>query len=289
MKKMGWLVVNGFLQTEKFNTLYELLLDEATRRGVELIEKYADELVLPVGEAWTALPDFVLFWDKDISLARRLEKFVPVFNGARAIELCDNKILTAEALASAGVKTPKTVIAPKTFEGVGYNRTRFLDEAGEYLGYPMVIKEAYGSFGAQVYLAHTREAAAEVIAELGHKEFLMQEFIKESVGRDIRVNVVGGKVVAAMLRYNEKDFRSNVTNGGKTRRITLTSAQEQAALAACEAVGADFAGVDILCTDEPLVCEVNSNPGFKSTLDCTGVDLSKSILEHIDARLADLR
>ena len=113
----------------------------------------------------------------------------------------------------------------------------------------------------------------------------MQEFIACSKGKDIRVNIVGGKAVAAMLRYNDNDFRSNISNGGKSKPIALTAAQERAAIAACEAVGADFAGVDILLGETPLVCEVNSNPHFKSTLDCTGVDLSEYILRHIAERI----
>lgn len=283
--KTGWLVVNGFLRTEKFNTLYALLLAEAEKLGMDLRLKYGDELTLPLGERPRETPDFVLFWDKDIPLARRLRKLAPVFNAPRAIELCDSKIRTAEALTEAGIKTPRTAIAPKTFEGVGYTRTDFLDA----LGYPVVIKEAYGSFGAQVYLARDRAEAEAIVKKIGHKEFILQEFIAASAGRDIRANVVGGKVVAAMLRYNENDFRSNITNGGKARSVTLTAAQEELAIAAAEALGLDFAGVDILLGEEPLVCEVNSNPSFQSTLVATGVNVGKYIMEHIYARMVDLR
>ena len=237
-----------------------------------------------VGE-FPALPDFVLFWDKDIALARRLErKGVPVFNSAKAIALCDDKIRTAEALEGK-VATPKTVFAPKTFEGVGFTDLEFIKKAAEVTGYPMVIKEACGSYGQQVYLADCHQKAVTVIKKIGHKDFLMQEFIACSKGKDIRVNIVGGKAVAAMLRYNDSDFRSNISNGGKSKPITLTAAQERVAIAACEAVGADFAGVDILLGETPLVCEVNSNPHFKSTLDCTGVDLSEYILRHIAERI----
>ena len=110
----------------------------------------------------------------------------------------------------------------------------------------------------------------------------MQEFIKESCGRDVRVNVVGGKVVSAMERYNENDFRSNITNGGSMRRVSLSEEMANAAIKATEAIGLDFAGVDVLFgKDGPIVCEVNSNPHFKSSLECTGVDMSELIMDYV--------
>lgn len=290
MQKTGWLVVNGFLTAEKYQNLYAMLKNAAQKRGVVLVCKRADELVCEVGQeraVYTPLPDFCIFWDKDIFLARRLERLgVPVFNNASAVENCDNKIRTAEWLAKAGVKTPKTIPAPMTFEKVGYGDYAFLSVAERALGYPMIIKEAYGSFGAQVYLVNDRQSALKRIEKIGHKPFLMQEFIAESRGQDIRANVVGDKVVCAMRRFNDNDFRSNVSAGGSTEQIKLTTAQERIALDACKALGLDFAGVDILFgKDEPIVCEVNSNPHFKSSFDCTGVDLSESVLEYIMERV----
>ena len=155
-----WLIVNGFLGSDKFNELYGYLARAARKRGIELEIKTADSLISVVGEepSYTR-PDFVLFWDKDIHLARRLEKEgLRLFNSADAVEICDNKILTAIAL-STKVATPRTVISPKTFEGVGYSSLDFVENATRVLGLPMIIKEAYGSFGAQVYLASTLEEA----------------------------------------------------------------------------------------------------------------------------------
>jgi glutathione synthase/RimK-type ligase-like ATP-grasp enzyme len=89
-----------------------------------------------------------------------------------------------------------------------------------------------------------------------------------------------------MLLENEKDFRSNISGGGKAKPYTPTADEKRVAIEACKAVGADFAGVDILFSKNgPIVCEINSNPHFKSTLDCTGVDLSGYILEHIGRKL----
>ena len=280
----AWLVVNGFVGSEKFRELYGFLSSAAQKRGITLEVKTNDSLALPLGERICdgERPDFVLFWDKDVSLARRLEaEGVRLFNTASAIEICDNKALTAEALIGK-VVTPKTVISPKTFEGVGYNSTTFIEKTTRVLGLPIVIKEAYGSFGAQVYLAKTLNDAKNIVSSLAHKDFIMQEFISESCGRDIRVNIVGGRVVSAMERYNENDFRSNITNGGKMKKATLTPEIEEAAINAALAIGLDFAGVDVLFgKNGPVICEVNSNPHFKSSLECTGIDMSEKIMDYI--------
>lgn len=284
----GWLIVNGFLGSQKFNELYGYLSRAAERHSISLEIRTADSIIAPLGEmiCKDSRPDFILFWDKDVHLARRLEsEGIRLFNSADAIEICDNKILTAAAL-SGKIATPKTIISPKTFEGVGYNNLNFVENATRVLGLPLIIKEAYGSFGAQVYLAKTLNEAKNIITSLGHKDFIMQEFISESTGRDVRVNVVGGKVVSAMERYNENDFRSNISNGGNMKKIVLTPEIEAIAIKAAEIIGLDFAGVDVLFgNDGPIVCEVNSNPHFKSSLECTGVDMSEKIMDYIAEKM----
>lgn len=279
----AWLIVNGFLDSTKFTDLYGYLSRSAKKHGVTLEIKSSDSLVCKTDEEirQEAL-DLVLFWDKDVHLAARLEKIgLKLYNSAKAIEICDNKSLTYLALEGK-VATPKTVIAPKTFEGVGYTTLDFVENATRVLGLPMIIKESYGSFGAQVYLAKTLNEAKATVAKIAHREFIMQEFILESEGRDVRVNVVGGRVVSAMERYNENDFRSNITNGGSMRKIALSKEMEEAAIRACDAIGLDFAGVDILFgKNGPIVCEVNSNPHFKSSLECTGVDMSEEIMSYV--------
>ncbi len=282
----GWLVVNHFVVSDKFSELYDLLTRAANKIGVRLTVRRTGELLCPVGAAFEAFghPDFVLFWDKDILLARRLELAgIPVFNSAEAIEWCDNKALTAIRLAEHRIPTPRTVLSPKTYERTGYATRDFVRCAGEQVGFPMVIKENYGSFGQQVYLAHDLDEADRIVDGMGCKGFLMQQFIAESAGRDVRINVVGGQVVAAMERFSVTgDFRSNITNGGHMRAVTPTAEQTDLAVRACRALKLDFAGVDVLFgADGPLICEVNSNPHFKSTLDCTGVDMGDYIMAYV--------
>lgn len=278
------LIVNHFADSAYFKDIYALIADSASRFGISLSLKSAGDLLDVMGKAPTP-PDFALFWDKDIHLARRLERGGwRLFNSAHTVEVCDNKALTAEALCACGVPMPKTVVAPLTFHTVGYTKYDFVKRACQILGLPVVIKELYGSLGEQVHLAHSVEEAVSVVQTLGARPFLLQEMIKESFGKDIRVNIVGGRVRAAILREGaEGEFRSNIGIGGRGTPVTLTEEEERVALAAAKAVGADFAGVDLLlhASGTPLVCEVNSNPHFTGTLRYTGVNLADCIFEHI--------
>lgn len=283
----GWLIVNNFMKSAKFEEIYALLLRAAAKKNVELKVVKTGELphsVRALKEIAESV-DFALFWDKDVVLAKQLEACgLRLFNSAGAIEKCDNKALTAIELEKRGIDTPETYVAPLTFEGVEINDFEFARGAAEKLGYPLVVKEVSGSFGGQVYLAEDFEALKAIIKSIGHKGFLMQKFIASSRGRDVRVNVVGGKVICAMLRESaDGDFRSNVTLGGRAETYKVNAAQARLAVKACRALGLDFAGVDVLFGENgrPLICEVNSNPHFKSTYDATGIDLSEIIIDHV--------
>ena len=207
----GILAVNAFLHGKKYTELDDLLLAGAKAWGMQLQVKTNLELRLAVPKA-----DFVLFWDKDVSLAHALEQQgLPVFNSAKAIALCDNKALTYQTLLCT-VPQPETMAAPITyFEGSNFSP--FIDGAIEHLGLPLVFKECYGSFGAQVFLCHNKE---EIERHITARPFLLQKFCKESAGHDKRIEVIGGRCVAAMERYNPADFRANITNGGQMRPYT---------------------------------------------------------------------
>lgn len=280
----GALIVNGFLNTDKFRDIYSRLESAFLKREVSLSLYANSDLFSPIGEKipFKEKPDFVLFWDKDVSLAARVEnEGIPVFNSARAIELCDSKAKTVLALQE--LPMPRTIIAPKTFPNIGYGDCLFLENVAKQLGFPIVVKEAFGSFGAQVYLAKDKKELYEIVKEHEAEELVFQELIEESFGRDIRINVVGDKVCAAMLRKSENgDFRSNITLGGGMESYSPTKEEADLALAAVKKLGLDFAGVDILFgKNGPLLCEVNSNAHFKSTYNCTGINLADCIAEHI--------
>ena len=279
----GWLVVNTFMDTAKFKNLYELLSSAFKKRNISLEIKKAEDISLEVSKPIENKPDFAIFWDKDIYLAKRLEQNgIRLFNDSKAVELCDNKILMYQELAKNNIRIPRTFIAPKTFEGLGYHKLSFLDEVIREVGFPIVIKEAYGSFGEQVYLANNKEEAEKIIEGIGYKDLLMQEFIASSKGRDIRINVVGNQAIASMLRENKNDFRSNISSGGNGVNYEPKPEYIDLAIKAAKALGLSFAGVDVMFgEDGPIICEVNSNPQFASTLKATGINLADSISDYI--------
>ena len=279
----GWLVVNSFMNTNKFLSLYEMLSLAFKKHNVELEIKKASDISLQVGEDIENKPDFAVFWDKDIYLAERLEKSgVRLFNSKRAVMLCDNKILMYQALEESHIKIPKTFIAPKTFEGLEYNNRDFLNKVINEIGFPMVVKEAFGSFGEQVYLATDIDSLNRIVDSIGYKDFLIQEYIASSKGKDVRINVVGDKAIVSMLRENDNDFRSNISSGGHGTLYKPNKDFIDLALRATKALGLDFAGVDVMFgTDGPILCEVNSNPQFASTLAATGVNLADYIADYI--------
>lgn len=271
------------MASQKFENLYKLLSDAFNKHGVSLEIKKAEDVSLEVNKPIKEKPDFAIFWDKDIYLAERLEQNgIRLFNNARAVELCDNKILMYQTLAKANIKIPRTFIAPKTFEGLGYTDLAFLDKVSKEIGWPIVIKEAYGSFGEQVYLANNKEEAIEIIKRIGYKDFLMQEFIASSKGRDIRINIVGDQIVASMLRENKNDFRSNISSGGNGTKYEPDQEYAELAIKAAKALDLSFAGVDVMFgEDGPIICEVNSNPQFASTLKATGINLADYLSNYI--------
>ena len=265
----GLLAINHFLTSAKFTELHERLVGAAEKENITLEIKTNLELATDTPQC-----DFVLFWDKDINLARRLEKQeLPLFNGAESIEKCDDKARTYIEL-SGTVPQPKTLIAPKTYFKADFSD--FVDKAIEILGLPLVFKECFGSFGEQVFLCNTRN---DIMSHITERPFILQEFIASSAGRDKRLEVVGGRVVAAMERFNERDFRSNITNGGKMKPCEPSKAECDMAVAACERLGLTFGGVDIL--EGGLVCEVNSNAHIINIMNCTGIDIAAEIFKEI--------
>lgn len=282
----GLLVVSAFLNGEKYREIHHIFLSAAADLGIHLTLCTNASLCATVDTpAFDPSPyRFVLFWDKDVALATQLaQRGLPVFNSPEAIRRCDDKGLTYLCLKERGIPMPPTLLAPKTYPAVGYTDTSFVDEAAKALGLPLVLKECFGSFGQQVYLFHDVEALRQKVLSLAGTPLLFQQLVTESYGRDIRLNVVGGQVVAAMLRCStDGDFRSNLSRGGRMEAYTPTEAETALVLKAIKGLGLSFGGVDVLLGAEgPLLCEVNSNAHFKTTLACTGVNMAQSILLHI--------
>lgn len=291
MQRYGWLIYNAGLQSKKFIEINDWYQRTAKENGIELVGMkntdvygYVANDQLKLSSKEQRQPEFVLFLDKDIRLADQLERLgVPLFNSKETIAVCDDKITMYQVLAEHSLPLPRTIFAPMIFPSEAAIDDQFLDFVETELGYPLVIKEAFGSFGAQVYLIHNRDELNIKHTELLYVPHLFQQFITSSSGRDARIHIVGDQVVASMLRTSAEDFRANVTNGGKMEPFDPPLAFKQLAIQASEAVGADFSGVDLLFDehDQPIICEVNSNAHIKNIYDCTGIDVTVEIFKYI--------
>lgn len=292
MRLNGWIIYNGNLPSKDFIDFAQWLQVAADKRDIhtqiyqnnELLAYMTSHSLELLKEDLTDVPDFVIFIDKDIYLAKQLELLgIPVFNSSEAIAISDDKITSYQVLSQKGLKIPQTIIAPKIFGNHEKIDTRFTKMVANTLRFPMIIKEAFGSFGEQVYLIHTYEEMMEKIDKLIGKAFVFQEFVDSSYGKDIRLQVVGDQVVASMFRRSMDDFRANVTAGGTMEVYQPTKIEQDLAIAATKAIGADFAGVDLLFgpNDQPIVCEVNSNAHIRNLFDCTNINVADFIIDYI--------
>ncbi|MHC1785889.1 MAG: RimK family alpha-L-glutamate ligase [Christensenellales bacterium] len=282
MMQEALFIENAFWQSEATKDIRRRLAGSAQAQGLDLhLCTNADFLK---ADSFDHLPPAVLFWDKDVRLAETLERCgLRLFNPARAIRLCDDKTLTHLALSDSGIAMPETLLCPASFQSAGYPSLGFLRDAGERLGYPFVIKEGFGSFGQQVYLAQDLREAEAIVAPRAGTPLLFQRFVSESAGQDLRLYVVKGEVIGAMRRVSDRgDFRANIGAGGHGEAWQPDREQENMALAACQALGLDFAGVDLLLSREgPLLCEVNSNAHFQALQALTGCDPADAIIRMI--------
>lgn len=199
-------------------------------------------------------------------------------NESVAITRSRDKLRSLQLLARKGIGMPVTLFAHRTG-----NAEELLDIIG---GAPVVIKLLEGTQGIGVVLGETQNAAASIIQAFGgvKTNILVQEFVKEANGEDIRCLVVGEKVVAAMRRRGkEGDFRSNLHQGGSAETIKITPAERQTAVSAANVMGLNICGVDLLRSNHgPVVMEVNSSPGLEGVEKATGIDVAGKIIQFIE-------
>ena len=311
--KQGWLIVNEYLDTEKFLEIRKLFLSGAEKKNVKLtVYTNADFAVDLSGAVVKSRafdegePEFIIFYDKDIALAAALEKMgYRLYNSADAIDVCDSKVKTAEKIAEynlnckddeAKILMPKTYKVPFTYENIGIKDSYSFDfleyvekdlceaEKGALSGaYPMIIKESNSSIGMGVHLAGSREEAVKLICEYGNKECIIQEYLSYSSGRDYRLQMVSDKCVCAMMRSNENDFRANITNGGKMSEYKPTDEDLALARNVMKCLKLDFAGIDIMHdkSGRTVFLEANSNAHFKNIYDLTGINAAEKMIEYI--------
>lgn len=212
------------------------------------------------------------------SIVRQFEmQNIPTTTSSIAIVRSRDKLRSMQLLAKAGVGIPKTVVAREAAD---------LDDVLEQVGgAPVIIKVARGTHGNGVVLAETRKAAKAVMQAFYVEgvSFIVQEFVAESAGVDIRALVVNGKVVASMMRQSlDDDFRSNLHQGGEGVKVKLTEEERKTAQKAAKTMGLSIAGVDMMRSARgPLVLEVNSSPGFMIEK-ITGRNVSDKIIDYVE-------
>lgn len=216
------------------------------------------------------------------SVVRQFEMMgVYTANESQAISRSRDKLRSLQILSRTDVQMPHTGFAEETQDLDGV-----IEAVG---GPPLVVKLLQGTQGVGVVLVESKSAARSVIDAFRQVEanILIQEYIKEANGRDIRCLVVGGEVVAAMERVSDgNEFRANLHQGGTVHEVELTSTEIEYAKKATEAHGLESAGVDILRSNRgPLVLEVNSSPGFEGIETATGVDVAGMMVDHIEDQL----
>ncbi len=223
---------------------------------------------------------------RGVAIVRQFEQMgVIILNPSSAIQQSRDKLLASQLMADAGVPIPTTAHVAAMED-----TDRAIARVG---GVPCVVKATEGTQGSGVFLAHTYQQARQLVQQMLERGMrpLVQTYIEESHGQDIRVFVVGGNVVAAMRRRAAgSEFRSNFHLGGRVERVHLTEEHISIALAAANILGMDIAGVDMLeSRDGPLVLEVNSSPGLEGIEGASGVNVAGAVARHLHARISAVR
>lgn len=247
----------------------ELLLDKKPRmlfRGVEV--KSLTAAIPRIGASVTGY---------GLKVVSHLEAMgVPLVNDAPSIARSRDKLRCLQLLATAGIDIPRTVMAYQ-----GSNIRRLVDEVG---GLPAIVKLLRGTQGVGVMIATSMTEVEGILStfwELG-QEILIQEFIRESKGKDVRALVVGNEVVGAMRRSAKKgEFRSNLHLGGEGKPLPLPKDYASIAVKAAQVIGLSVTGVDMLeSKNGPKIMELNSSPGFEGLETATGKDIAGTIVRH---------
>ena len=285
MKKV-LVVVNGYGLADGIKHQVERLKEEFLKRSVEveIIKNTQVFAYIFEGNVKISLPkyDFVLYLDKDRYVAGLLEKAgYKLYNNIESIIKCDDKMLTHICLSDQGIKMPTTISSTLCYTDNG-NRD-YLKLVEEKVGLPMIVKEVYGSLGRQVYLANNHEELLQIENKLIHIPHIFQEYIESSRGKDYRIIVIGGKVVAYMKRENPHSYLSNLAAGGSASKVDLPRQYLDVAEKCASILGLDYCGVDILegQNGEPIVSEVNSNAFYEGIEKTTGINVAGCYVDYL--------
>ena len=235
------------------------------------------------------LPDFVLprtgsgttYFVK--AIIRHLERLgVTLINGSNAIDTVKDKLYTQQILAESNLPVPKTLLLKHPIN---------LEWVEKHLTFPVIIKTLSGSFGAGVFLAENKKQLAQLVkmAEITNEgyDIILQEFIEDSYGKDLRVLVINGKVAGCMMRQAvDDDFRANITRGGEGIPYQITEDIEWLGGESARLLGLDIAGVDLLFSNGSYkICEVNSSPGFEGMDKFTHTNIAEDIVHYVKYKM----
>lgn len=264
--------------TEEANKLGVSLSTYVNDGSLAIIKNNSIHLNLPKA-------DFVIYLDKDIYLARILEKKgYRLFNKADFIKLCDDKTLTNIACADKGIRMPKTISGPLFYSPVlKEENLKFLDVVIDELGFPLVFKKVYGSLGLGVYLVNNKDELVSLYKEMCRQPVQFQEYISSSYGKSIRVIIIDKKIVGAFERCNSNDFRSNFGATASSKQIVFKDKYLKLAEKIANEFDIEYAGIDLLYgdDDEPVLCEMNSNAFFEEFEKITNINVAKLFIEMI--------
>ena len=295
----GWIIYrenDAEIVSERFEV--DRIVESARDSGIELTvlkPEQFDLLVtshnrrsITIDGNTTTLPDFVLprmgagTTYFALAVIRHLERLgVPCINSSHPIEIVKDKLYTHQILAENNLPVPKTMLAkfPVNIDYVEHN-----------IGFPAVIKTISGTQGKGVFLASTRKEFSNIMELIevtnAKVNIIIQEFISDSHGKDLRVLVVGGRPIACMKREAQGEmFKANVSSGAVPTQYELTPEIEWLATEACRVTGLDIAGVDLLFDEEHYkICEINSSPGFKGLESCCDVDVASELFKYLKIR-----
>ncbi len=219
--------------------------------------------------------------DSEVTIVKQLQLMgIPVINHYLPIVRAKNKVATMQILSHKGIPIPKTAVI---------HHVDNIDAAVQTIGrFPLIIKMPQGSEGIGVSILESSRSLRSML-DLMENNFrnnliIVQEYVKEAKGKDIRVFIVGGKIVAAMERKAKRgEFRSNFERGGSVSITDLSEEEKDISLQAAKAIGLDVAGVDVIRTVEgPKILEVNANPGLEGITQATGINVAQHILMYAE-------
>ena len=296
MNRFGWMLVK-----DRFWESYETnrLIEEFQKQDIEIqlidpntvdifVNKDNRQSILVNGEP-SNLPKFVFprtgsgtsYYIK--AVIRHFERMdIPVINSSEAIDNVKDKLYTHQILAQSNLDIPKTMLLRYPID---------IDFVEKNIGFPVIVKKISGSYGRGVFLTENKKQLRQLVtmAELSKKSYdiIIQEFVKDTWGKDLRVFVVNNKVVGCMMRQaTDDDFRANLTRGGEGIPYEVNEQIEWLSTESSKALDLDIAGVDLLFHNGGYkICEVNSNPGFEGMEIFTKKNIAEEIVQFIKMKI----